>query len=100
MLAEREGMRLEEKNRRRCWYWGHKGVFFGSDSDYWLRQSGDVSTKALLRMEGSREKQREAGDDALREAGMRKVLRRESERAVAAIRGLPHISGCDFGNCS
>lgn len=36
-----------------------------------------TSAQALLRMEGSREKQREAGDDALREAGMRKILRRE-----------------------
>lgn len=36
-----------------------------------------TSAEALLRMEGSREKQGEAGDDALREAGMRKVLSRE-----------------------
>ena len=36
-----------------------------------------TSAQALLRMEGLREKQREAGDDALREAGMRKVLRSE-----------------------
>lgn len=42
----REGMRVtqREKKRRRWRYWGHKGVFFGSDSDYWLRQNGDVST--------------------------------------------------------
>lgn len=38
-----------------------------------------TSAQALLRMEGSREKQREARDDALREAGMRKILRRERE---------------------
>lgn len=36
-----------------------------------------TSAQALLRMEGSREKQREARDDALREAGMRKILRSE-----------------------
>lgn len=36
-----------------------------------------TSAPALLRMEGSREKQRQARDDALREAGMRKILRRE-----------------------
>ena len=36
-----------------------------------------TSAQALLKMEGLKEKQREAGDDTLREAGMRKVLRRE-----------------------
>lgn len=36
-----------------------------------------TSAQALLRMEGLREKQREAGDDALREAGIRKILGRE-----------------------
>lgn len=38
-----------------------------------------TSAQALLRMEGSREKQREAGGGALREAGMRKILK-EGER--------------------
>lgn len=40
-----------------------------------------TSAQALLRMEGLREKQREARDDALREAGMRKILRRERRQA-------------------
>lgn len=36
-----------------------------------------TSAQALLRMKGSREKHREAGEDALRETGMRTILRRE-----------------------
>lgn len=65
-----------------------------------------TSAPALLRMEGSREKQREAGDDALREGRNEKDIKegertdRERERRKRAIRGLPHTSGCDFGNCS
>ena len=34
-------MKGDEEKEMMCW--GHKGVFFGSDSDYWLRQNGDVS---------------------------------------------------------
>lgn len=83
---------------------GHKGVFSGSDSGYWLSKSGDVS--ARFTEDGGIERETgEAGDDALGESEMRKILGRERERTEwertgAAIRSLPHISGCDFGNCS
>jgi len=62
-----------------------------------------TSAQALLRMEGTREKQREAGDDAPR-GGRNDIKgwkeergRTRRERREQAMRGPPHISGCDFG---
>lgn len=62
-----------------------------------------TSARASLRTRGAREKRGEAGDDApgggRDEKGIREGRGRERERAAAvAIRGPPHISGCDFGN--
>lgn len=70
----REGMRVTEKNREGA------GDIRESFLDLTQTTGSDrmmTSAQALLRMEGSREKQRVARDDALREAGMRKLLRRE-----------------------
>ncbi len=88
----REGMRVTERD-------GGTGDIRQSFLDLTQTTGSDrmvTSAQALLRMEGSREKQREAGDDALREAGMRKILRKgertdTERRKKQAIRGLPHI---------
>lgn len=77
--------------------------FFLSDSDYWLRQNGDVST-GFSKDEGI-EGETQGGwrrrpEGGRNEKDIKEGERTDRERTKQAIRRLPHISGCDFGNCS
>lgn len=84
-------MREREREAREMEVLGTLGSLFLNLTQTTGSDRAVTSAQALLRMEGWREKQREAGDDALGEAGMRKILRREREREASNKRPTTYI---------